>query len=170
MNLLTFFWLFLKGSLFSTGGLGNLPFLHKDLLALGWAHESDFITAIAVGNVSPGPTGLWSISLGYLTFGLPGAVLALLALVLPTLLILVVSAFYNRIEKHPAVKNFTTGLALSIVGLTITVALGLAKSSIQDWSGVVIAIAALGLALSKKVPVILILVLAGLAGFLLYGM
>jgi chromate transporter len=170
MNLLTFFWLFLKGSLFSTGGLGNLPFLHKDLLALGWARESDFITAIAVGNVSPGPTGLWSISLGYLTFGWLGAILALLALVLPTLLILVVSAFYNRIEKLPAVKNFTTGLALSIVGLTITVALGLARSSIQDWGGVIIAVAALGLALSKKVPIILILVMAGLAGFLLYGM
>ena len=169
MNPLTFFWLFLKASLFSTGGLGNLPFLHKDLLALGWAREPDFITAIAVGNVSPGPTGLWSISLGYLIFGWLGAFLALLALVLPPLLILIVSAFYSRIEKQPAVQNFTTGLALSIVGLTLTVALGLAKSSILDWGGVIIALAALGLALSKKVPVILILALAGLVGFLLYG-
>lgn len=169
MNPLTFFWLFLKASLFSTGGLGNLPFLHKDLLALGWAREPDFITAIAVGNVSPGPTGLWSISLGYLIFGWLGAFLALLALVLPPLLILIVSAFYSRIEKQPAVQNFTTGLALSIVGLTLTVALGLAKSSILDWGGVIIALAALGLALSKKVPVIMILALAGLVGFLLYG-
>ena len=169
MNPLTFFWLFLKASLFSTGGLGNLPFLHKDLLALGWAREPDFITAIAVGNVSPGPTGLLSISLGYLIFGWLGAFLALLALVLPPLLILIVSAFYSRIEKQPAVQNFTTGLALSIVGLTLTVALGLAKSSILDFGGVIIALAALGLALSKKVPVILILALAGLVGFLLYG-
>lgn len=169
MNPLTFFWLFLKASLFSTGGLGNLPFLHKDLLALGWAREPDFITAIAVGNVSPGPTGLWSISLGYLIFGWLGAFLALLALVLPPLLILIVSAFYSRIEKQPTVQNFTTGLALSIVGLTLTVALGLAKSSILDWGGVIIALAALGLALSKKVPVIMILALAGLVGFLLYG-
>jgi chromate transporter len=169
MNPLTFFWLFLKASLFSTGGLGNLPFLHKDLLALGWARETDFITAIAVGNVSPGPTGLWSISLGYLVFGWLGAFLALLALIIPPLLILIVSAFYSRIEKQPAVQNFTTGLALSIVGLTITVTSGLAKSSILDWGGVIIALGALGLALSKKVPVILILVLAGLAGFLLYS-
>jgi chromate transporter len=169
MNPLTFFWLFLKASLFSTGGLGNLPFLHTDLMALGWAREPDFITAIAVGNVSPGPTGLWSISLGYLIFGWLGAFLALLALVLPPLLILIVSAFYSRIEKKPAVQNFTIGLALSIVGLTITVTCGLAKSSILDWSGVIIALSALGLALSKKVPVILILALAGLVGFLLYG-
>ena len=169
MNPLTFFWLFLKASLFSTGGLGNLPFLHKDLLAIGWAHETDFITAIAVGNVSPGPTGLWSISLGYLAFGWLGAILATLALVLPPLLILIVAAFYSRIEKQPAVQNFTTGLALSIVGLTVTVGLGLAKSSVQDWGGVIIAVCAFGLALSKKLPVIVILALAGLAGFLLYG-
>ena len=53
INPLLFFWEFLKASLFSTGGLGNLPFLHKDLIALGWATESDFITALAVGQVSP---------------------------------------------------------------------------------------------------------------------
>ena len=83
MNWLTFFLLFLKASLLSTGGLGNLPFLHQDLIALGWASEADFVTAIAVGQVSPGPTGLWSISLGYLTFGWWGAALALAALSFP---------------------------------------------------------------------------------------
>ena len=46
MNPLAFFWVFLKASLLSTGGLGNLPFLHRDLLGLGWARESDFVTAI----------------------------------------------------------------------------------------------------------------------------
>ena len=65
---LQFFLIFLKASLLSFGGLGNLPFLHTDLIALGWAQESDFLTAIAVGQMSPGPTGLWSISLGYLIY------------------------------------------------------------------------------------------------------
>ncbi len=168
MNPLEFFWYFLKASLFSTGGLGNLPILHQDMLSLGWAKESDFVTAIAVGNVSPGPTGLWSISLGYLTYGWLGAVLALVALSFPPLLTLVVSAFYNRLEKQPVVQDFTRGLALGVVGLTVTVALGLASSAVTDWRGVVIAAAALGLALSKRVPVILVLALAALAGCLIY--
>src|SRR5512142_1132768 len=107
MNPLLYFWLFLKASLLSTGGLGNLPFLQKDLVALGWARDSDFITAIAVGQVSPGPTGLWSISLGYLTFGWLGAGLACLAISLPPLLALVVGASYNRFEKLPVVQDFT---------------------------------------------------------------
>jgi chromate transporter len=160
--------LFLKASLLSTGGLGNLPFLHKDLLSLGWANESDFITAIAVGQVSPGPTGLWSISLGYLTFGWPGAALALAALSLPPLLIVGVASIYDRMEKLPGVQNFSRGLALGVIGLTLTVALGLARSAIIDWRSWIIAICALGLALSKRVPIILILGLAAAAGCLLY--
>ena len=159
MNPFDYFWLFLKASLLSTGGLGNLPFLHSDLIGLGWAKETDFVTALAVGNVSPGPTGLWSISLGYLTFGWLGAVLALVALTLPPLLVLVLASFYNRMEKQPAVQNFTRGLSLGVVGLTITVSFGLASSTIADWRGVMIALAALGLALSKRVPVIVILIL-----------
>ena len=176
MNPLDFFWLFLKASLLSTGGLGNLPFLHSDLIALGWAHESDFVTAIAVGQVSPGPTGLWSISLGYLIYGWVGAALALAALSLPTLLIVGVAAFYRRIENNLVVQDFVRGLALGIVGLTLgivgltlTVTLGLASSSIFDWGGGVIALAALALAVSRKLPIILILALAAVAGLALYG-
>ena len=168
MNALEYFWLFLKASLLSTGGLGNLPFLHKDLLTLGWAKEADFITAIAVGQVSPGPNGLWTISLGYLTYGWLGAGLALVALCLPPLLILVVSAFYNRIEGHPAVQDFTRGLALGVVGLTLAVAFNLATSTISDWRGILIALAALALALTKRVPMIAILGLAALAGGMMY--
>jgi chromate transporter len=169
MNLLLFFWLFLKASLLSFGGLGNLPFLHKDLIDLGWAQESDFVTAIAVGQLSPGPTGLWSLSLGYLTAGWLGAGLALVALSLPTLLILVVASFYNRLEKLPSVQGFTRGLSLGVVGLTLAVAWGLAGAAIEDWYGILIAAGALGLALSKRVPVVAILGLGALVGLLVYG-
>ena len=95
--------------------------------------------------------------------------LALAALSLPPLLTLVVVAFYNRIEKLPAVQDFVRGLALGVVGLTVAVALGLAGSTIVDWRGVAIAAAALGLTVSKRVPIILVLVLAAAAGLLLYG-
>ena len=165
---MTYFWLFLKASLLSTGGLGNLPFLHKDLLALAWARESDFVTALAVGQVSPGPSGLWSISLGYLTFGWLGAGLALIALAVPPLLILVVAAFYGRVETNLTVQHFTRGLAMGVVGLTAGVACALARSTIFDWGGVLIALGALLLAASNRVPIILVLALAGLAGCLLY--
>ncbi|MBI5034366.1 MAG: chromate transporter [Chloroflexi bacterium] len=169
MDPILYFWLFFKASLFSIGGLGNLPFLNQDLIDLDWATPSDFVTAIAVGNLSPGPNGLWSVSLGYLTFGWAGALLALLALSLPPLLILVVSAFYNRIEHQPVAQDFTRGLTLGVVGLTLAVSVRLANASITDLTGVLIMLVAMVLALSKKVPIILIFVLAAATGAVLDG-
>ena len=168
MNPLLYFWLFLKGSLLSIGGLGNLPFLHDDLIGLGWAQPADFVTAIAVGNLSPGPNGLWSVSLGFLTFGWLGAGLALVAISIPPLLILAVAAFHNRIEDHPAVQYFTRGLGLGVVGLTLAVSLNLASASIVDWKGILILLFALSFALSKKIPIIFIFILAAVAGSLMF--
>jgi chromate transporter len=167
MNLLEYFWLFLKASLLSLGGLGNLPFLHQDLLARGWAGEADFVTALAVGQVSPGPTGLWSVSLGYLVHGWGGALLALLALCLPPLLVLVVQAFYNRLEGRPAVQNFTRGLSLGVIGLALAVTFTLAQASVADWRAGVIMLGALAAGLNRKVPVIVILGVGALAGWVL---
>jgi chromate transporter len=169
VNPFEYFWLFLKASLLSTGGLGNLPFLHTDLIDLGWAGESDFLTAIAVGQLSPGPTGLWSISLGYLTFGWLGAGLALAALSLPPLLVLGVNAFYNRIENLKPAQDFMRGLSLGIIGLTLAVTFGLAGASVVDVSSLLIAMGAFALALSKKVPAVFILILAAVVGCILYG-
>ncbi len=169
MNWILYFWFFLKGSLFSTGGFGNLPFLHEDLLAHGWATEADFVQALAVGNLSPGPNGLWTISLGYLSGGWLGAALSLLAITLPTVLILGVVALHRRVEDRPAVRNFTRGLSLGVVGLIIGVALTLFSSTVADWRGAAITAGALALALSKRVPVLLVLALGAAAGWLLYA-
>lgn len=79
----TYFWILLKASLFSTGGTGNLPSIHADLLLRGWATDRQFAEALAIGQISPGPSGLWVICLGYLTDGLRGALLATLAISLP---------------------------------------------------------------------------------------
>jgi len=65
------------------GGLNNLPSLHHDLLTQQWAREADFGEAIAIGQISPGPNGLWVISLGYLTYGWLGSLLALIAIIIP---------------------------------------------------------------------------------------
>ena len=169
MNPLLFFWLFFKASLLSFGGLGNLPFLQNDLTALGWAQSSDFINAIAVGQISPGPTGLWSISLGYLIYGWTGAGLALAGLSMLPLLVLLLASFYYRIQRAQAVQNFTRGLALAVVGLTLSVAWSLARSAIIDWRAAAITLAALGLALSRRIPVVVILGLAAAAGLLIYA-
>ena len=164
MNLAVFFGLLLKASLFSTGGLGNFPSLHSDLTARGWAAEHEFGESLAVGQVSPGPNGLWVISLGYLTAGVPGALLALVAILLPPLLVLAVDRLYRRIQHHPAVEGFVRGLGLAVVGIFVVVLLGLLRGVGLDSRTIAITLGSIGLGLTRRVPVPAILALAALIG------
>ncbi|HXG23927.1 MAG TPA: chromate transporter [Chthonomonadales bacterium] len=160
-----FFWLLLKASLFSTGGMGNLPSLHHDLLARGWATERQFAESLAVGQVAPGPNGLWVMSLGYFVDGLRGALLALLAITLPPFLVLAVDRLYRHMKDHPAIEGFVSGLGLAVVGISVVVLVGLLRSVGPDVRSVSIALASL--VLGGRVPVVVVLALAGLVGIAL---
>jgi len=166
MDWLTFFLLFLKASLLSTGGRGPFPYLYTDLIARGWAVESNFAEALTVGEISPGPSGLWVVSLGYLTAGLPGALLAALAVALPPLTVLLVARVHKRLKSFRATPGVLDGLVLAIIG---TVAVVLARLFIANGvNGVTIAIAAITavLTFTGRVPTWLLLVGAALAGVL----
>src|SRR5919199_1271717 len=154
INPVIYFLLFLKASLFSTGGFSNLPSLHQDMLANGWAKESDFGQSIAIGQISPGPNGLWVISLGYLTYGYLGALLALIAITLPALLVLGVAALYARIERQRWVAGLMRGIALAVVGILLTVCWTILQQPGINWTGWVIAVGAFGVAMSRRVNLI----------------
>ena len=168
MDQLTLFLLFLKASFLSTGGTGNLPILYTDLIARGWATERPFAEALTIGQITPGPTGLWVISFGYLLRSLPGGLLAALAISLPPFVVLGILWLYNRIERHPAVRGFVRGLGLAVIGISLVTLLDILRSSGVDLRSLVIAGAALALALTNRVPVIAILGLAAIVGILIY--
>lgn len=134
----------------------------------GWAGESQFGQAIAIGQISPGPNGLWVISMGYLTYGYLGALLALIAVLIPPFLVLAISAAYAHIEQQPRVQGAMQGVSLAVVGLLLTVVWTILYQPGVDWRGLLIALGAFGLAYSRKVNFLVILVLAGLAGYLFY--
>ncbi len=166
MNEWVFLGLLLKASLFSTSGTGNVPSLHADLVPRGWATDAQFAQALAVGQVSPGPSGLWVISLGFLTAGMRGALLALVAITLPPLLILAVDRVYRRVQHHPVVEGFVQGLGLAVVGIFAIVLLHLLASAGWSVRSIALALASLALGLTRRVPVVVILAGAGAAGVL----
>ncbi len=163
-----YFLLFLKASLFSSGGLSNLPSLRQDLLPVHWAQEADFGRSIAIGQLSPGPNGLWVISLGYLTYGYLGALLALIALTLPPLLVLLVARGYRQIEDQRWVPGLMRGVSLSVVAIQLTVGWTVISQDRGDWRTWLIVASSFSLTLSKRINVPLILVLAGLTGYVMY--
>ncbi len=168
INPLIYFLLFLKASLFSSGGFSNLPSLHQDLLGSGWAVDAEFGDSIVIGQISPGPNGLWVIGLGYFTYGVLGAALALLAITLPPLLVLVVAALYGRIERQRWVEGLMRGVSLGVVAILFTVCWTILHQPGIDWSGWVIAAIVVALAASRYVNIVGILALAGVAGLVLY--
>lgn len=166
MNLWTYLLLLLKASLFSSSGTGNLPSLHADLIPRGWATQTDFAEALAVGQISPGPSGLWVISLGYLTAGLKGSLLALVAVVLPPLLVVGIERLYRSVQHHAAVEGFVRGLGLAVVGIFVMVMLRLLHANGIGVRSVAIAIVTIGLGATQRVPILVILFLATGAGIL----
>ncbi len=162
-----YFLLFLKASLFSSGGLSNLPSLHQDLPALHWAVNADFANSIAIGQISPGPNGLWVISLGYLTFGYLGAGLALIAITIPPFLVLGIAAIHSRIEHQRWVPGLMRGISIAVVAILVSVCWTIIDQPGIDGLGWLIAVAACGLALARC-NIVVILALAGLAGYILY--
>lgn len=163
-----YFWIMLKGSFFATSGTGNVPSIHADMMAQGWATERQFAEALAVGQISPGPTGLWVVSLGYLTGGWLGTLITTLTIIVPPLLVLLIDRLHGRIGEHPAVQGFTRGLSLAVVGIFLIVLAELLAANGWDWSAVLIVIAAILLAKSGRVPVIVILAIAAVAGIGIY--
>lgn len=164
---LTYFWLLLKASLFSTGGTGNLPSLHTDLIARGWARDQQFAEAFAIGQVSPGPSGLWVIALGYLTDGPRGALLAAVAISLPPLLVLAIDRLHRRVGAHPAMQGFVRGLGLAVAGNFLVVMVALLITTGVDAASILIVLSSVALSATGRVPVPVLLGLAGLAGVLL---
>jgi len=166
---LALFWIMFRAALLSTSGSGNLPIVHQDLLARGWATERQFGEALAIGQIGPGPTGLWVISLGYLVDGLRGAALTLLAIVLPPLLVLLlVHGIYARWGDHPATQGFVRGLGLAVSGIFVVVMARIMNSAGWTPINLMIMLGAVALGATRRVPVLLILVLAALVGIGLF--
>jgi chromate transporter len=167
INPLGLFWIMFKAAVLSTSGTGNLPIVHQDLLARGWASDRQFAESLAVGQISPGPSGLWVISMGYFVDGLRGAALTLLAIALPPLLVLLLVRFYGRFGNHPATQGFVRGLGLAVAGIFVAVLGGIMNNVGWTSSNLLITLGTIGVASTRRVPVLLMLALAALVGIVL---
>lgn len=161
-----FFLTILKAVLFSTGGFGPLPSLHADFLANGWATEQHFAEAIAIGQIAPGPNGLWVVSLANLSGGITGAVLGAAALVLPPFFILLVRKFYFRIRYYPATQGILDGIVLVVSTFSIVVLANIFQNRHPDAALLLISVISAALAATKRVSVNLILILSAVTGAL----
>jgi chromate transporter len=166
MNPFSLFLYVLRSALLSSGGLGNVSSLHNSFIPTGYATDSQFVQAITVGQLAPGPNGLWVVSLGYLMLGPWGAVAAFIGILIPPFLVIGVEKLYRRVKHHPAVEGFVRGLNLAVAGVFVPVLIKLLQGSGIDDLKICLVALAFGLGWVRRIPVGAVIGTCGLIGIL----
>lgn len=162
---------FTKAGAFVFGsGLAIVPFLYGGVVKeYKWLNEQQFIDAVAVAMITPGPVVITVAFVGYLAAGFPGACIAALATFLPCYLFTILPApYFKRYGKHPAIKAFVDGITAAAIGAIAGAVIVLAKRQFNDVLSVFIALAAaLVLLRFKKVQEPYLIAAAAAVGLLI---
>lgn len=190
MIYLKLFLIFLKiGFVSFGGGYGMISLIREDCLNYGWLTEDELLNFIAVAESTPGPIAVnMATFVGSSQGGILGAFLATLGVVLPSfIIILMIVMFLEHILKYAGVKAVLHGIRPAIVGLILATAVIMFSSLIfhmdtiesqvsLDWRAlgiwIMVCIISFGYAKwkKKKISPILLIVLSGILGMILYGM
>lgn len=147
-------WFFMKAGAFVFGsGLAIVPFLHGGVVKeFGWLTEGQFVDAVAVAMITPGPVVITVGFIGYLVAGFPGACVAAMATFLPCYLFTVALApSFKKIAKNTSIKAFVEGITAAVIGALVGSVIVIATRSIKDLPTALIALSAvLALVYIKK--------------------
>jgi len=162
---------FTKAGAFVFGsGLAIIPFLHSSVVnEFHWLDEKQFLDAVAVAMITPGPVVITVGFIGYLVAGFPGACIAALATFLPCYLITLVTApYFKKIAKNLSIKAFVDGITAAVIGALVGAVVIIGIRSIVDIPTALIAFASvMTLIFLKKIREPYIIIAAALIGLLL---
>ena len=182
MLYLQLFYTFFKIGLFGFGGgYAMLSMIQGEVVTrYGWLTSQEFTDIVAISQMTPGPIGINSATyVGFTATGsVWGSIIATLAVVLPSfILMLAISKFFLKYQKHPVVEAVFKGLRPAVVGLLAAAALVLMNAEnfgsyqidlYQFIISIIIFLVTFIGTRKYKINPILMIILCGVAGFLLY--
>jgi chromate transporter len=163
---------FVMAGAFTFGsGLAIVPFLHQGVVLQNhWLTERQFLDAVAVGIITPGPVVITSAFVGYLVAGFWGALIAAAGVFLPVyLFVLFIGRYIIRYREHPALKGFIKGATAAASGAIAGATVILGQGSITDFTTVVIGISSLIVLWRWKPPEPLLVAVSAIVGMVLYN-
>ncbi|HXE58980.1 MAG TPA: chromate efflux transporter [Gemmatimonadales bacterium] len=160
----------LAGAFVFGSGLAIVPFLYGGVVRdLGWLSEREFLDAVAVALITPGPVVITTGFIGFLVAGTAGAVVAAAGTFLPSYLLTILPLrWFRRYGDRPWVSAAVGGVTAAATGAIAGAAVVLARGSIVDAGTAGIALLALAATFVPRLPEPLIVVAAGLAGLVLF--
>lgn len=162
---------FLKAGAFIFGsGLAIVPFLREGVVEQHhWLTERQFLDAVAMGLITPGPVVITAAFIGYLVRGLVGALVATVAIFVPIYLgVVIPGRWFVRHRDRPALRGFIKGATAAAAGAIAGATIVLARGAIVDWKTGLIAAVALAFVLRFKNREPVLVLLAAAAGLLLH--
>lgn len=170
-KLLQIAWFFAKAGAFVFGsGLAIVPFLYGGVVKeFQWLNEQQFVDAVAVAMITPGPVVITVGFIGYLVAGFPGACVAALATFIPCYIFTVIPApYFKKYGKNPSIKAFVDGVTAAAIGAIAGAVLVLGKRTLTDIPTILIALATLVILFKyKKLQEPIVIALAAITGILL---
>ncbi len=166
-------WFFTKAGAFVFGsGLAIVPFLYGGVVQeYRWLNDQQFLDAVAVAMLTPGPIVITVAFIGYLVAHVPGAVAASIGVFLPVYLFVVIPyPWFDRISANLQVKAFVGGVTAAASGAIAGACVVLARRAIIDVPTLLIGVIALAVMWRFKVPEPLLIAAGAAAGFLIFSL
>jgi chromate transporter len=162
---------FLKAGAFIFGsGLAIVPFLHEGVVTgHHWLTDRQFLDSVAMGLITPGPVVITATFIGYLVAGLPGAIVATIAIFIPIYGgVVIPGPWFVRHKDNPQIQAFVKGATAAAAGAIAGAVYVLTRQTITDWTTAAIAAVALAVVLRFKNKEPFIVAAGALAGLLLH--
>ena len=164
---------FLKaGSLTFGSGLVIVPFLEQGLVhQFGWLDQRQFLIAVAIGMISPGPVVITATFVGYLVAGFWGSLISTIGIFLPSfLLVLIVAPLLARHRANANVQGFVKGAYAAAIGTILGACILLGRIAIGDWLTALVGIVSLAVLFRWKVSNPLLIAITAVTGLIAYPM
>jgi len=153
-------------------GLAIVPFLHQGVVQqFGWLNEQQFIDAVAVAMITPGPVVITVVFIGFLAAGFLGAVAAAVGIFLPVYLFTIIPApWFARNRDNALLKAFVLGATSAATGAIAGAVILLARKAIYDVPTALVALVSLAVLWRYKIPEPILVAGSGLVGLIAFAL
>lgn len=165
-------WVFLKiGTFTFGGGIVIIPMIENEVVNnYSWLTKAEFIDAVTLGQITPGPVIISATFIGYKVCGIVGAIIATASVILPSfIMICLATEAIKKFRENKILANFLRGARVAVIGMVFDAGVSIGRSSLVDLKTVLIAAASIICLFKYKINPIWVLLGAGMVGLVWGG-